>query len=364
MEFKIVRTNFLDALTKAQGIVERKTTTPILSNVLLDADRNGVKLTATDHQVTLIVQINAQVIQPGKITVLARSLFDIVREINQMELTLSLKENDRIEIIAGQSQFTIPGIAAKDFPQLPDVEEKSNVVSVEVFQEMMEKTAYAIATDDTRHNLGGIFFDNSKESAARMVATDGHRLAMIEKNLNIEATTKSVIIPRKGVYEIKKLIGKDGEMELAIGQKTLCVRKGNETLIVRLIEGDYPDYHRIIPTDSDKFASVSKEALVGALKRVSLLSNERSRGVLIKFSPGRLEISTNNPDLGEAREEIEADYKSESMAIGFNAKYFLEALSVVRDETIILAFRADLSPCIIKTEKDSGYLGVVMPMRL
>lgn len=365
MEFKIARAPFLEALSRLQGVVERKNTMPILSNILLDADQNGLRLSATDLEVSLISLVPAQVTTQGKITVLARSLHDIVRELNQIELQISVKENDRIEIKAGRSQFNIPGLAAKEFPQLPQAVGKSTTIPAETFQDMLEKCVFAMASDETRHNLAGIHVQAKKSGPLRLVATDGHRLSLVEKDLLTEAWQGvNIIIPRKGVQELRKIMGREGEFELAIGEKTLSARKGNDTLIVRLIEGEFPDYQRVIPQDNDKFANVSKEALVGSLRRVSLLSNEKSKGVVVKLSSGHLEVSTNNPDLGEAQEEIEVDYKGESMTIGFNARYMLDALSVLRDETVVLALKSDLAPCMIKAEKDSGYLAVIMPMRI
>ena len=197
-----------------------------------------------------------------------------------------------------------------------------------------------------------------------MVATDGHRLALVDQKIPAGFDAVKAIIPRKGVSELKKMVSGEGSFELALSPKNLFARRGNVTLTVRLIDGEYPDYSRVIPKDNDKIVSIPREPFIGALRRVSLLSNERSRGVVLSVSPAHLEVSTNNPDLGEAREEIAIDYKGPNMNIGFNARYFLDVLDVVRDEKIVLAFKDELSPCLILSEYDRGFQSVIMPMRI
>lgn len=365
MNFKISREAFLEGLSKTQGVVEKKNTMPVLSNVLLDADQNGLKICGTDLEVSLVSQLPAHIKEPGKITVSARSLHDIVREIKEDEIHVSLETNDRICIQSGKSVFHIPGLNAQEFPSLPKVDAESMEFPCEFFAQMLEKTSFSMATDDTRHNLAGVLLEKAKEPKLRMVATDGHRLSLVDSELAQGGLNEmKVIIPKKGVLELKKIVAKEGSFELAVGKKNLFCRKGNETLYVRLIDGDFPDYTRVIPKNNHKEALVPKEKFVGALRRVSLLSNERSRGVVVAFSSGHLEVSINNPDLGEAREEFEIDYQGETIKIGFNAKYFLDALSVVKEDAVRFSFENDLSPCLIKSSNDDGFLCVIMPMRI
>lgn len=362
MEFKITRQNFLEGLLKTQGVVERKTTKPILSNILIEAEKTGIKLTATDLEVAILSHIPAQVVTPGTIMVLAKSLTDIVREINQMDIHISLQEADRLQILAGSSTFTIPALKADDFPKIPEVDSKSIEVNCKDFSRMLEMTAFCVSASDTRLNLSGVLFEKAKGSF-RMVATDGHRLALSEKDL-IDQDGIRVIVPRKGVAQLRRLAAEDGTFELGIGEKNLFARKGNETLFIRLIDGVFPDYGRVIPESNEKFATISKSAFMGALRRVSLLADERSSGVLLAFSSGHLGISVKNSDLGEANEEFEISYKGEKLDVGFNAKYFLDALNVISGDEVILALHSDLTPCVIKSEKDSGFLSVIMPMRI
>ena len=374
MEFKIAKKDFLEGLAQTQGVVEKKNTMPVLSNVLLEgtvsqAEKQGLKISATDLEVAVVCQCPAQVLQGGKITVPARSLHDIVREVDQTEMTIKVDAQDRLELISGSSRFKIPGLNAKEFPSLPKVEAKSVEVPCEFFRNMVEKTSFSMSTDETRYNLNGVLLhkegvSKEKEGEIRMVATDGHRLALVDQKVPAGFETIKVIIPRKGVSELRKMVSGEGSFELGLGPKNLFARKGSVSLYIRLVDGEYPDYSRVIPKDNDKIASIPRTPFIGALRRVSLLSNERSRGVVLSLSSGHLEVSTNNPDLGEAREEIMIDYKGPNMNIGFNARYFLDVLDVIRDEKIVLAFKDELSPCLIRSEYDRGFQSVIMPMRI
>ncbi|OGQ08709.1 MAG: DNA polymerase III subunit beta [Deltaproteobacteria bacterium RIFCSPLOWO2_12_FULL_40_28] len=366
MEFKIGRDQFLEGLAKAQGVVERKNTMPVLSNILIEADKSNIKLTATDLEVAYVSKIPAHVIQTGQATLPCRNLHDIVREMNLTDIHLSLKENNRVEIKGGTSQFNIPSLPATEFPSLPQVEGESVELSCSVIANMIEKTAFAMSVDETRHHLAGILLEKGDGDTFRMVATDGHRLALIDQDVSVEKLKSvRVIIPKKGVGELRKLVSKEGSFELALGDKNLCARKGNESLYIRLIEGDFPDYNRVIPKKSEKIATLPRTKFIGALRRVSLLANERSRGIVVSLSSGMVEISINNPDLGEAREEFDMDYRGENVKIGFNAKYFLDGLDVIKDDTVTLSFQGDLAPCILRAHtKDPGFLYVIMPMRI
>lgn len=364
MEIKITREDFLDGLNKTQSVVEKKSTRPILANILLQADKLGLKLTATDLEVGIICQIPAQVIKPGQITVPSKSLHDIIRALSADEISITLKDNDRIELKAGNSEFNIPGLSASEFPKLTEVEVDPIELPCDDFYKMIKKTSFSMSLDETRHNLAGILIE-TRDNGLRAVSTDGHRLSVMDQELAINGLGDlRVIVPRKGVNELKKVLSNGGNFQLAVDKKNLKVIKGNETLFIRLIDGEFPDYNRVIPQDNDNLATISKSELVGALKRVSLLSNEKSKGVVFKFMAGLLEISINNPDLGEAKEEFSIDYDKDKLSIGFNARYFLDLLDVLDDDSLVLALKTDLTPCLVKTEKDQGFLSVVMPMRI
>jgi len=363
MEFKIKKSIFLEGLSKVQGVVERKNTMPILSHVLLDATGGLLKISATDLEVGLVTVVEANVVVPGKITLLSRSLYDIVRELDG-DLHLTLKENDRVEILAGRGRYMIPGLNANDYPNFPKVEGLETEFSNEMFLDLVEKTAFSISAEETRHHLAGIYLHSLGDGILRVAATDGHRLSYVEKKLESSLAVMKAIIPRKGVNEMKKLLSGGEKFHLVVGEKNLFMTRGRDSLYVRLIDGDYPDYQRIIPKDNELEITVPRLSFMGALKRVSLLSNEKTRGVLVVISPGHVEMSIKNTDLGEAHEEIEINYQGPVTKIGFNARYFIEALSVIADNEFTIRFKTELAPCIVTSPKESYFTHVIMPMRL
>lgn len=365
MEFKIKRKDFLDGLMITQGVVEKKNTMPVLANVLIETTGSGINISATDLEVAMMTSVSASVIKQGRITVLARSLQDIVKESAHEDIHLSVLENDKIELKSGSARFKIAGLNANEFPTFPKVEEKAVEIPCDLFLGMIEKTAFSMANDETRYNLNGVLFQKSGEDHLKMVSTDGHRLSLSEKRVSIGGLGNvNVIIPKKGVGELKRMVSKEGSFELSVGTKGLLAKKGNEALYIRFLDGTFPEYEAIIPKDNSLFATVLRTSLIGALRRVSLLSNERSKGVIFAFSPGHLEVSTTNPDLGEAREEFDIDYKGKKLNIGFNARYFLDVLDILKDESIIIALKSETNACMVKSEMDAGYTYVIMPMRI
>lgn len=370
MEIKISRSEILKGLSLIQGIIERKTTMPILSNVLLDADAKKISITATDLEVGINSVHQAEVISKGKITVHARSLFDIVKELPESLIHMTVKDKSWIEIECGKSKYKIVGLSSEDFPALPSKGE-GGILKIDGndFRQMIDKTSFAMSSDETRFNLNGVYLDPVKTEKGinlRMVATDGHRLSIVERYLDDKCLIeKGVIIPRKGVMELKKLIESDDPVvELYVDKKHVIAYKNNITLVIRLIDGQFPPYEQVVPKGSKRIVSIQKDILVQSLRRVSVLSTDRTRGVKFSVSPKNLDIFASNPDLGEAHEEMEANYKGESFEVGFNAKYFLEALSVIEDEQAVLQMGDETAPCVIRSEHDHGFTHVIMPMRL
>jgi DNA polymerase-3 subunit beta len=374
MEFKIKRNDFLNALSWTQSVVERKTTMPILSNVLLEVADKKVRIAATDLEVGVLTQVGAEVGQEGKICVSAKNLYEIVKELSSEEVKIKKKEQGRLEVSAGKSLFKIVGLPSEEFPNLPQPDEKQwYPLEAKGLRGMIDKTSHAISNDESRYNLHGVFLEKVGEKKLRMVATDGHRLSYVDREVSQPLKlVKGVIIPKKAVYELKRLVGEpvgsEGDTQepvnLSIDGRNLVARRGSVTLIARLIDGEFPDYHRVIPKIQDKGVLASRQELVGALKRVSLLVNDRSRGIRFNFSPGLLELSTSNPDLGEAREEVSTEYKGDLIKIGFNSRYFLDVLSVIEDEKILIELNGEVGPCVIRSGSDKGFLSVIMPMRI
>ncbi len=367
MEFKVNREELKKGLAWTQNVVEKKTTKPILSNALIEVDEAKLKLSATDLEVGVCVEIPVKTKEAGKLAVPAKSLYDIVREVNSEEITFRRKGEQWLEIHAGRSKFKVAGLPAGEFPTMPALPEKKMIsMDAPALKSLIQKTLFAVSTDETKYNLNGVFLEAPGGKKLRMVATDGHRLAYDEREITQAVNLpKGVVLPRKGVLELQKLIQEeDGIIPIQIEGRNVIAQRGEVTLFIRLIEGDFPDYQQVIPKKNDRLVILSKAELVGALKRVSLLSQDHNRGVKFTINPGHVELFCSNPDLGEGREEIECQYQGKHLEVGFNFRYFLDVLAVLEDEKVTLELKDEVSPCVIRSETEQGFLSLIMPMRL
>lgn len=370
MEIKIKKDDFLKTLSFTQNVVEKKSTMPILANVLLETENKSLKVSATDLEVGISVNCPAETLKNGKVTVFARGLFDIIKELPNELIHIKTLENHWLSIKCGKSDFKIVGMSAEEFPTIPvNKDGISYAEEGDALLSMIEHTVFAMSTDETRYNLNGIFMQKTSiggKDGVRMVATDGHRLSLTERTSKSKwKLGKGVIIPRKGILELKKLLDAyEGDFSFTVDEKNISVIKDNVCLVVRLIEGQFPPYEQVVPKDNKRIATVDRENIVKALRRVSLLASDKTKGVKFSFSPGHIEVSTSNPDYGEATEELDASYKGETFSIGFNARYFLDVLGVLEDEKVVLELKDDVSPCLIRSEFDKGLLNVIMPMRM
>src|SRR6266536_3333921 len=367
MEFKAKRGDLLATLYWTQSIVERRNTMPILANVLLEAQKGSIRITATDLEVGVRGEVEGAVAKEGTVTVNAKKLYEIIREAPDDQVQLKRLENDWVEIRSGKSVFKIVGMEAKEFPQFPKIDSKGlSTTPASTIREMIERTIFSVSTDETRYSLNGVFVEESEGGKIRMVSTDGHRLAFEERVLGSLGLTKGVIVPRKGLSELKKLLasGEDGVVSIGFRENMGLVIKDKVELFMRLIDGDFPDYTKVIPKGNPNIAKIEHNEFLQAIRRVSILSSERYKGIKLEFKEDRVSISANNPDLGEAVEEIEADYKGKPVAIGFNARYLIDALAVLGgDGDIEIELKDELSPSIIRKGGDEGYIYVLMPMR-
>lgn len=372
MHFTIEREIFVKALARVQGIVEKRSTIPILSNVLIQAENDTIRLIATDLEVGMKTSYPATVKKSGKITVSAKKLFEIIREFPEGEVSFISKENCWIELRCGKAIFNIVGLSPEEFPYFPETENQTFIqIPAELLKQMVEKTAYAISTDETKYNLNGIYFREVEldgEKTLRLVATDGHRLALYQANIDVSEIPQvqtGVILPRKGIQELRKITEEgNGEIELGFFDNNAVVQRDQTTVVMRLVDGEFPDYERVIPKTRDQEALVDRDALLHVLKRISILASERSRGVKMQLSPNVLELSSSNPELGEAREDLEIDYQGPEVTIGFNARYLLDILQNIDDETIEMIFKDQVSPTMISPQNNKDYQTVIMPMRL
>jgi DNA polymerase-3 subunit beta len=368
MEIKAKRGDLLATLYWAQSIVERRNTMPILANALVDAQKNKIQVAATDLEVGVRGEVDGEIVKAGTLTVNAKKLYEIIREIPSDQVQIKRLENDWVEIKSGKSVFKIVGMDAREFPQFPKFDAKDHTtVPAALVSGMIERTIFAVSTDETRYSLNGVFLEDAGGGKVRMVSTDGHRLAFEEQGLGGFGLTKGVILPRKGLGELRKLLENAEQHEIAVGfrDNMVLVSRDKVELFMRLIDGDFPDYTKVIPQGNPNIARMDHNELLQALRRVSILSSERYKGVKLDFSANNVAISANNPDLGEAVEEIEADYSGAPIAIGFNARYIIDVLGVLGGEgDVELELKDELSPSVIRKSANPGYLYVLMPMRL
>jgi DNA polymerase-3 subunit beta len=372
MDLRVEKIAFIQGLYLTQGVVEKRNTLPILANVLIESTGGEIVLTATDLEVGIRRTCKGKVARPGTVTLNARKLYEIVRELPADELTLRSGEGGWVEVSGGKARYRMVSMDPKEFPSIPastPVAKKGGItmtLGAAVLAEMIEKTLFAVSTDETRLSLGGVFMESIDKNQVRMVATDGHRLSLVEREIAGADLKPGVILPRKGLVEAKRLLeDSEGDVTFTLAGNLARIERSGVELFMRLIEGEFPDYRQVIPKESKRRVRIEREALFGALRRVSILSSERSRGVKLRLQPGTLEVVTTNPDIGEAMEEIEVDYAGEEFAIGFNARYLLDVLAIGGAAGMVeIGLTDEVSPGIVRLEDDEGYSYVVMPMRL
>jgi DNA polymerase-3 subunit beta len=366
MQFSIQREALLKPLQQVVGVVERRQTLPVLANLLVKVGGGRLSLSGTDLEVAKVATAEAAKLVDGEITIPARKLFDIVRALPdgaRVELKLN---GDRVALNAGRSRFTLTTLPATEFPTIDEIELVEKVgLPEEVLRDLMERTSFAMANQDVRYYLNGMLLD-LQEHTLRCVATDGHRLAMKETELQSSVSTRrQIIIPRKGVNELVGLLETgDGQVELEFGRNHLRVRRGDVVFTSKLIDGRFPDYEAVIPLGADKTAVLDREVLRGALQRAAILSNEKYRGVRLELSPGKLRIVAHNPEQEEAVEEVEAETHVSDLAVGFNVGYLLDALAALRGDQARLSLRDAQSSCLVQEHDSEHARHVIMPLRL
>jgi DNA polymerase III subunit beta len=373
MKIEILKSDLLNMISKTQNIVEKRTTMPVLINVLLEAKGSTLKIFATNLEISLTTEATVRIAQEGRAAVSAKSLFEIIKELPEGKIEITRSENNWVKIAQGKSVFNLVGIGPEEYPVFPSHTSNDFVeISTELFLDMIAKTIYSVSTDETRYHLNGVYFEKPigrGTTGYLMVATDGHRLSLVNRSGADRAADtpgpEGVIIPKKGLAEIYKLLeGAPENFKMAVEGSQLVVVIGSTVLMVRLIEGKYPNYRQLIPQGLNQTVKLNREVLLSSLKRVSLLSNQKSKGVTLTFNDGKLEITSNNPELGDAKEEIPVDYSGKSMRIGFNAKYIMEALTAIQEEEIDLDLKDQLSPGVLRPKADKNYTCVIMPMRI
>ena len=368
MELRIQVQSFARNLAAVQGIVQKRNTMPILASVLIEADEQGaVSIIASDLDIGMRISSQAEVVEPGVVAVNARSLYDIIKAMPGQEATLKKLDNNFVELRSGRVHYKILGANVHEFPSLPEVED-TQLLSLQAatLREMIEKTFYSVSLDETRFNLNGIYFEQKDDAFLTLVSTDGHRLSRISKKVDIDLSlSEGIILPRKGLGELRKLCEKgQGNIEFGIKGNHAVAKSGPISIVMRLVDGTFPDYTQVIPKDVQKRVHLNRSNFIDSLRRIALVSNDKSHSVRVELSAGNLSISSQNPELGEGEEQIEVDYEGENIGIGFNAHYVIDALNAIDEDDVVLELNDDLSPGVLRGVDSESYLCVVMPMRI
>ena len=366
MKLSTSRESLLQPLQAVIGVVERRQTMPVLANVLLHAADSSLSVTATDLEVELVARSEVDSIEvPGDITVPGRKLLDICRSLpDGANVSLSLK-GDRLTVQSGRSKFVLSTLPAAEFPVVENIDaDRELTITQSDLRHLLDKTHFSMAQQDVRYYLNGLLLETGN-GRLRAVATDGHRLALCDIPLEgADGEGNQVIVPRKGVLELQRLLEGDDEVQLAVGSNHIRIEVGNIRFTSKLIDGRFPDYDRVIPSNESHVLTGDREAIRHSLQRAAILSNEKYRGVRLEFNHGNIRIQANNPDQEEAEDEVEVNYTGDSMEIGFNVNYLLDALAAVENETVEVGLVDPNSSCVVRSPGDASSLYVVMPMRL
>ncbi len=367
MEIEINRDELVKSMNLLQGIVERRNTMPILSHVLLHAENSTLSLSATDLDVGMTISCMSKTVKKGDAAVQGRKLYEIVKELSEgASVRMKMEENFWMEIHSQKSRFKLSGLDPKDFPTLPKFEEmKYESMDGQKLHEMIEKTVYAVSQDESRKNLSGVYIETVDHSL-RMVATDGHRLVYIDRKGTISGLgKKGPLLSKRGLLEIKKVIeGGEKEIKLALTENTLLVKGEKVSLFTRLIDGEFPDYHMVIPKEGKKKVTAKREDLLTSLRRVAVIMGGRSPAVKVTLTKGLIQFSSVNPEIGEARDEVPAEYQGEDIEIGMNARYLIEPLSVLTEDEVLIELTDDASPVLLRKKDSRDEIVVIMPMRV
>jgi DNA polymerase-3 subunit beta len=366
MKFKIKRETLLKPLQFVIGVVERRQTLPVLSNLLLQADTGRISLTATDLEVELVANFDLDVQDGGEITIPARKFLDICKALpDDSELNVGFQK-ERVQVRSGKSRFTLSTLPAAEFPLIEDIKiQKEFSVPQRELKKLIERTHFAMAQQDVRYYLNGLLFE-IKAGQLRTVATDGHRLAICEVDADISGDDHhQVIVPRKGIQELARLLEDSDDLALIqLGANHIRIQLPDLRFTSKLIDGKFPDYNKVLPKASNKFVNAERDTLKQALIRTSILSNEKYRGVRLNLEEQRLSIQAHNPEQEEAEEEVTIEYQGDPIEIGFNVNYILDALNAIPENTVTISLSDSNSSCLIEPAESKDCRYVVMPMRL
>jgi DNA polymerase-3 subunit beta len=369
MQFSVSKNSLLKELNLLQGIVEKKSTIPILSNVLIETGDSKISLVATDLDVSLQTECAAEPTRAGSVVLQARKLFDIVRSLPDAEINFTREDNDWVRIVCDSSDFRIVGQSKEHFPSTPKSEKGGVVIPANVLNALIGRTVFAITQEESRYALNGslLLLSGGK---LQMVSTDGHRLALAASDIDHAADRDDqlkVIVPKKALVELAKLTaGAEDNLELSRDENHLYFEIQNRNLTSRMLAGQFPNYELVLPKNNDKSVTLNVDKVTQAIRRAALMADERSHGVKVDLTNNQLSITSQSADVGEAREVLPIDYNGESLSIGFNAQYLLDFLGVVGTDEVVFEFKDEQSPALLRPSGDGNadYKYVIMPMRL
>jgi DNA polymerase III subunit beta len=371
MEIRIDRDELYKAVSKVQTIIEKRSNMPILSMVLLNVDKSDLYLSATDLEISFQQKIPAEVINPGSVTISGRKLFEILKECKNPRMHIREKENNWVFLSDEQVKYNLACLPAEEYPLFLEPEGVDLMqVDGSVLKEMINKTIFSVTLEEAGFKLSGVFTEKVTQEEKlylRMVSTDGHRLSLIEKEMADSGGLKidgGIMIPKKGMLELSKLASEGGPIQIGFKQNNCVAKKESCLVVIRLLESKFPDYNAVIPKKMKSLVKVKREALLDGMKKMVILTSEAYRGVKITLEKNSIELVSINPDLGDAQERLDVEYKGDRVEAGFNARYFIDVLQAMESEFIDLGFIDNSSPCVIKGKEDIGFLGLIMPMRL
>lgn len=372
--FNISRDEFLNGLSSLQNVTGKKGTIAILANVLIESQTDSLHLTATDLEIGIRNILPAEILSPGSITLPAKKLFEIVRESSADQIHLEIMENNWARISSEKADYKLAGMPSDTYPSFPEYDEKNTVsVKSDVIKNLIDKTIFSVAQEgESQFTLTGILVERETKDGKnilRMVSSDGHRLSLIESEvdseINLLKMDRTILIQKKGIQEIKKLCETCNEVKISFEEKQAVVKTDNSTIIVRLMNGDFPDYRNIIQVvRNDKYIEIDRIKIMTSLKRMNLFTEDRFNAVHFLIKENKLFLSSQSTDIGSAKDEIDISYDDNQLSLGFNGKYFIETLQVMASDTIKAYISSEESPCMIKGDGDKGFMSIIMPMKI
>ena len=363
MKIKILKQDLVKGIQTVQNVISTRTTLPILSNMLIETQKNTIKLAATDLDTAISCVVPATVVQEGAITVPAKRFGDIIKELPEQDVVISVRKNNMVTIDCKKAFFKVMGLSKEEFPKIPSIKDKEIIVMEQaMLKNMLCMTSFAVSHDETRYILNGILFD-IKNSKVKMVATDGRRLALVEKEIDTpKQMEKKIIVPAKAVQEVARSLKDEGMVKIFFTTNQIAFEVDGTIIISRLIEGEFPQYEQVIPKERKEKVKVERTTFLAAARRASILASQDSQAIKIDLFKNRMVVSKNTPDVGEAREELEVDYKGNEISIGFNPGYLIDALKNIDLESVGFELTDSTKPGVIRTP--DNFIYVVLPMQL